>query len=77
MIRIIFYVVTLSLLFLKAAFAQDAKLVEHFDEVIISPHIQVNLIEGNEESVKIESNKVSNEKLNIEVKSKTLRIYKY
>jgi len=65
MIRIIFYVVTLSLLFLKAAFAQDAKLVEHFDEVIISPHIQVNLIEGNEESVKIESNKVNCDSLSI------------
>lgn len=49
--------------------------VEHFDKVVVSPHIQVTFIQGNEESVTVESIKVSNDKLNIEVSGKTLEIY--
>ncbi len=49
--------------------------VNHFDKVIVSPHIQVTFIEGNEESVSIQKISVSKDKLNIEVKGKTLRIY--
>lgn len=49
--------------------------VETFNKVIVSPHIEVIFKEGNEESVSIESNTESMDKLNIEVKGKTLRIY--
>ena len=49
--------------------------VEKFDKVIVSPHIQVTFKEGTQESVIIERNKVSFEKLNIEVKNNTLHLY--
>lgn len=49
--------------------------VDAFDKVIVSPHIEVNLIEGSEETVKIENAKVSEDKINIKVEGKTLRIY--
>ncbi len=49
--------------------------VDHFEKVIISPHIQVTFVEGDKESVTVESNKVSNDKLNIKVKGNTLHIY--
>lgn len=49
--------------------------VESFDKIIVSPHIELNLVEGSEESVKIENAKVSEDKINIEVEGKTLRIY--
>lgn len=75
MVRIIVFFTTLTLLFIETAFAQDIRAVAHFDKVIISPHIQVTLVEGEEETVSIESNKVTAEKLNIEVNGKTLRIY--
>jgi len=55
--------------------SQNIQALSHFDKVIISPHIQVTLVEGNEEMVTVESNTVGNEKLNIEVNVKTLRIY--
>ncbi|SNY94924.1 head GIN domain-containing protein [Flagellimonas pacifica] len=49
--------------------------VRSFDKVIISPHIEVIFQQGNSESVLIESSTVSANKINIEVNSKTLRIY--
>ena len=49
--------------------------VDHFDKIIVSPHIEVNLVEGNEESVLIENAKLSEDKINIEVDGKTLRLY--
>lgn len=55
--------------------AQKTSQVAAFDKVIVSPHIAVILVEGNEESVKIENAKVSEDKINIEVKGKTLRLY--
>jgi len=50
-------------------------LVEHFDKVIVSPHIQVNFVTGDKESVIIESMSVSEDKLSVEVSGSTLRIY--
>lgn len=56
--------------------AQDKTVtVKSFDKIIVSPHIEVNLVAGNEESVKIENAKVSENRINIEVEGKTLRIY--
>lgn len=49
--------------------------VKSFEKVIVSPHIEVILVEGNEESVKIENAKVSKDKINIVVEGKTLRLY--
>lgn len=49
--------------------------VENFDEIIISPHIEVVFREGNKESVTIESSTVPMEKLNVLVKNNTLSVY--
>ena len=57
------------------AVAQTTTNVKHFNKVIVSPHIQVTFVQGNEESVTIESSTVSRDKINIEVNSNTLRIY--
>ena len=59
----------------KFAEAQKVITVKAFEKVIVSPHIEVVLIEGDEESVKIENAKVSDDKINIEVEGKTLRLY--
>jgi len=73
--NICFYFTLLLLSIFNSVNAQDKISVEHFDKVIISPHIQVSFIEGNEETIIIEKNTESKEKLNIEVKNKTLRAY--
>lgn len=75
MIRLFFTVITFTLLLSSVALAQEVRAVAPFSKVIISPHIQVTLVEGEEESVSIESNTEDEEKLNIEVNGKTLRIY--
>lgn len=59
----------------KIAVAQNTTSVDHFNKVIVSPNIQVTFIEGNEEKVTIEKSTVSDDKINIHVKGKTLRIY--
>ncbi len=59
----------------KAAFAQTTTPVDHFNKVIVSPNIEVSFIEGNEEKVIIEKSTVSQDKINIQVNGKTLRIY--
>ena len=59
----------------KISKAQNTIGVDAFDKVIISPHIEVILMEGNEESVKIENAKVPEDKINVVVEGKTLRIY--
>ena len=46
-----------------------------FDKVIISPHIEVIFREGEKESVVIEKTRVSMDKLNVEVKNQTLKIF--
>ncbi|MEP2237508.1 MAG: head GIN domain-containing protein [Maribacter sp.] len=49
--------------------------VKSFDKLIVSPHIAVNLVEGEEESVVIENAKISLDKINVEVEGRTLRLY--
>lgn len=49
--------------------------VQHFDKVIISPHIQITFIEGEKESIMIENARLPQEKINIEVVGNTLRMY--
>jgi hypothetical protein len=70
-----FLIGALLVLTVKGIFAQTTTAVDHFDKVIISPHIEVTFVEGNEESVTIEKCSVDKEKLNIEVNNKTLRVY--
>lgn len=68
-------VIGAGLLTIKPISAQQVKTVKAFDKVIVSPHIEVVLVEGNEESVKIENAKVDESKINIKVEGKTLRLY--
>jgi hypothetical protein len=57
-----------------AAFAQTKK-TSPFNKVIVSPYIQVTLVQGDEESVTVNELHVDSDKLHIEVNDKTLRIY--
>lgn len=59
----------------KITVAQSTTQVDHFDKVIVSPNIAVTFIEGDEEKVSIEKSTVTDDKINIEVNGKTLRIY--
>lgn len=63
------------LLFAGTAAKAQTKTVAAFDKVIISPHIEVRLVQGIEESVSIEETSVDAEKINIKVKNNTLRVY--
>ncbi len=75
MLKLKFSLTILIVFVFEATFAQNTTAVNHFDKIIISPHVQVTFVEGNEESVTIEKSTVSNEKINIEVNNGTLRIY--
>jgi Putative auto-transporter adhesin, head GIN domain len=59
----------------KITIAQNTTNVDHFNKVIVSPNIAVTFIEGNEEKVTIEMSTVPDDKINIEVNGRTLRIY--
>jgi hypothetical protein len=59
------------------AAAQTTKHVNHFDKVIISPHVEVTFVPGNEEKVTIEKSTVKSDKVIIEVDNHTFRIYLY
>ncbi|MEO8413004.1 MAG: head GIN domain-containing protein [Ginsengibacter sp.] len=72
-----FYIILSVLFGYQATFAQTTTPVDHFDKAIISPHVQVTFVEGNEESVTIENNTAGSDKLKIEVNNRTLRIYLY
>ncbi len=65
----------LVLIGMSALGQSKAIAIDHFEKVIISPHIQVTFVEGDAESVTVVSNKVSNDKLNIEVVGQTLHMY--
>jgi hypothetical protein len=61
---------------INLAFAQSKTYdVKSFDEVIISPHIEVVFEKAETQSVVIENIDVGYDKLNVEVKGKTLHIY--
>lgn len=69
-------VLIMAFFFVREVSAQSKPImVRAFDKVIVSPHIEVTLKEGNEESVVIENAKLPFEKINAEVVGKTLRIY--
>jgi len=74
MLKIKFAIAIVTTFLATTAFAQTTA-VKHFDKVIVSPHIHVTFVEGNEESVSVEKCTEPVEKLNIVVKNGTLRIY--
>ncbi|MFK7834197.1 MAG: head GIN domain-containing protein [Winogradskyella sp.] len=55
--------------------AQTKKTVESFNKVIISPHIETTFVQGDEESVTLLNSTEPEDKINIEVKGETLRVY--
>ncbi|MFS4454652.1 head GIN domain-containing protein [Maribacter sp. 2304DJ31-5] len=56
--------------------AQHKKIkVNTFEKIIISPHIAVDLVQGDEESVVIDNAKVPTDKIKVKVEGKTLRLY--
>lgn len=55
--------------------AQTKKMVEPFNKVIISPHIETTFVQGDEEFVTILDSTEPEDKINIEVKGGTLRVY--
>lgn len=58
------------------SFGQDKTIkVKHFDKIIVSPHIEVTLQEGSEESVMVKWADISDDKINVEVNGNTLRVY--
>ena len=62
--------------FSNASSAQEQRiLVDHFDKVIVSPHIEVNFVEHETEEVIIEDSKIALDKINVKVTGSTLRIY--
>lgn len=70
------YCITALLLFgFTNTFAQTITTVTHFNKIIISPHIQVMFVNGNEESVNVESCTVDKSKLHIEVNNNRLWLY--
>lgn len=71
-----FFIATFVLFGIQNTEAQNKTFnVSSFDEVIISPHIEVIFERADTESVVIENIDVSMDKLNVEVKGNTLHIY--
>lgn len=69
-------IILIALLAIQTSFAQTRTVdVDTFDKVIVSPHVQLVFQQGDSENVAIESSAVSEDKINIEVNGKTLRIY--
>lgn len=69
-------VLCIGVLSIHETTAQKNKIqVKSFEKVIVSPHIELTLVEGDEEFVTIHKSKVSDDKINVVVEGKTLRIY--
>ena len=70
------FLLALVIIFTSNVIAQKKTFdVGSFDEVIISPHIEVIFEKADQESVVIEDIDVSMDKLNVEVKGNSLHIY--
>ncbi len=73
--QIVFLLCIVVLSFGKTTAQSKTIPVDHFEKITVSPHIQVDFIQGEQESVTIDDISVPMEKLNVEVKGKTLQIY--
>jgi putative autotransporter adhesin-like protein len=60
---------------ISAAISAQTKTTSPFRKIIVSPYIQVTLVQGDKESVTVNELHVDSSKLHIEVNDKTLRIY--
>lgn len=70
------YIALLILILIsQMVLAQTKQMVESFDKVIISPHIETTFVQGDEESVTIIESTESEDKINIEVNKNILRVY--
>ena len=70
------YITIIALVFVsQMLLAQTKKAVESFNKVIISPHIETTFVKGDEASVTILENTLTDDKVNIEVNGETLRVY--
>ena len=75
-IKLLVFLLLGSIFFTNYTIAQTKVIdVETFNEVVISPHIEVLFKEGKKESVTIDYITIPVEKLNIDVKKNTLNIY--
>ncbi len=75
MTHLVKLIVAALILISQVVLGQTKTTVGSFNKVIISPHIETTFVQGEEESVTILENRLSNDKVNIEVKSGTLRVY--
>ena len=55
--------------------AQEVITVDHFDKVVVSPHVQVTFTKGDKENVTIKSCSVERNKVHVVSSGSTLRIY--
>jgi len=70
------YILVLGLMLVnQIVTAQTTQIVNSFNKVIISPHIETIFIKGEENSVTIIENEMADDKVNIEVKGETLRVF--
>ncbi|ELR73925.1 hypothetical protein C900_00089 [Fulvivirga imtechensis AK7] len=67
--------VLISFLLVRPGLRAQERQLPEFDKIVISPLIELVLIKGNSESIKLETSNMDTEKVNIEIKNKTLRIY--
>lgn len=75
-IRMKYLLLSAAVILAFGARAQSQEIqIEHFTKIIASPHINVVLEKGDTESLRLTCNGVSPEKVNVEVKGKTLHIY--
>lgn len=64
------------LIFLPAvAKAQAAQAIGNFEKIVVSPHINLVLIEGDDPAVRIESANIDARKINVETDNNVLSIY--
>jgi len=73
--KLLFIVLTIAIMTGNVLAQEKTFNVKSFDKLIVSPHIAVNLVEDEEESVVIENAKISLDKINVEVEGRTLRLY--
>jgi len=73
--KLIFTVLIFVLVVSGIQAQEKAYAVKSFDKLIVSPHIEVNLVEGAKEGVVVNNAKVSIDKINVEVEGRTLRLY--
>ncbi len=53
----------------------DTRELKSFDKIIVSPRVELELVSGNQESIRLEYENIDASKVNVIVKGKTLRIY--